>query len=212
MKKYGEAPSKNPCVIINAGEESLGLLLDELVDEQEVALKPQSALLKRVRNVSGSAILGTGEICVILNPGDLVKSSMRKPTAPHADDEAKTVKKAAILLVEDSVLTRTLEKRILEEAGYEVETAVDGADALGRLSSRKFDAVVSDILMPNMDGLTLTENMRKIPGSKETPVILVTSLASDEDRKRGLHAGANAYITKPSFDQKVFLETVRRLV
>lgn len=212
VKKSGAAPSKNPCVIINAGGESLGLIVDELVDEQEVALKPQSALLKRVRNVSGAAILGTGEICVILNPGDLVKSSMRKPAAIRADDEAKTVKKPAILLVEDSVLTRTLEKRILEDAGYEVETAVDGADALGRLGSHRFDAVVSDILMPNMDGLALTENMRKIPEHKETPVILVTSLASDDDRKRGLHAGANAYITKPSFDQKVFLETVRRLV
>lgn len=211
VKKSGAAPSKNPCVIISSRGESLGLLLDELVDEQEVALKPQGALLKRVRNVSGVAILGTGEICVILNPGDLVKSCMGKPTAVHADDEAAPLKKPAILLVEDSVLTRTLEKRILEDAGYEVETAVDGADALGRLGLRKFDAVVSDILMPNMDGLALTENMRKIPEYRETPVILVTSLASDEDRKRGLHAGANAYIAKPSFDQKVFLETVRRL-
>ena len=86
---------------------------------------------------------------------------------------------------------------------------MDGLSALGR---RSFAAVVSDIMMPNMDGLTLTARIRQEPRYKNLPVILVTTLSSDEDKRRGLEAGANAYIPKPSFDQRVLLETLKRLI
>jgi len=105
-----------------------------------------------------------------------------------------------------------MEKRILEDGGYEVVAAVDGVDALNRLGSRPFAAVVSDIMMPNMDGLALTARIRAEPRHKELPVILVTTLASDEDKRRGLEAGANAYIPKPSFDQRMLLDTLKRLI
>jgi two-component system chemotaxis sensor kinase CheA len=103
-------------------------------------------------------------------------------------------------------------RRILEGAGYEVVTAVDGADAFSKLSAGEFDGVISDIEMPNMDGLQLTARIREDPRHKELPVILVTSLASEEDRRRGIEVGANAYITKGAFDQSMLLETLRRLV
>ena len=109
-------------------------------------------------------------------------------------------------------MTRTQEKRILEDAGYNVVIAVDVVDALSKLSSQPFDAVVSDIMMPNMDGLTLTEKIRKETKYKELPVILVTTLSSDEDRKKGMDVGANAYIAKPTFDQKMLLEIMERLI
>lgn len=201
-----------PCIILSVKNERLGVLVDAMLDEQEVVLKTQSAILKNVRNVSGATILATGEVCMVLNPPDMIKS-VRKFEAPAAPEKsAEEVRKKSVLLVEDSITTRTQEKRILEGAGYETVTAVDGLDALNKLSSRPFDAVVSDILMPNMDGLTLTEKIRSDKKYKELPVILVTSLATDEDKKRGIEVGANAYITKPTFDQKDLLDILRRLV
>lgn len=201
------------CIILKIGQERLGLIVDALLDEQDVVLKSQSQLLQRVRNVSGTTILGTGEVCVVLNPQDLIKSVQRQSRtiilAP-APDIAK--RKQVILLVEDSIATRTQEKRILESAGYEVITAVDGLDGYTKLKEGSFDAVVSDIQMPHLDGLELTEKIRQHKEYSELPIILVTSLASDEDKRRGASAGASAYITKNAFNQEVLIETLKRLI
>jgi two-component system, chemotaxis family, sensor kinase CheA len=207
------APNALPCVILALDEERLGLFVDELLDEQEVVLKPLSPILKRVRNVSGATILETGEVCMVLNPHDLMKTVQKQATAVALERAIEEVeRKRVILLVEDSITTRTQEKRILESGGYDVVTAVDGVDALNKLRSRTFDAVVSDIQMPNMDGLTLAAKIREDKHYQELPVILVTSLATEEDKRRGMEVGANAYLTKPTFDQQVLLETLRRLV
>jgi len=213
------APDILACIVIQVGEERLGLLVDELLAEEEVVPKPPGPPLRRVRNVSALAMLGSGKICAVLNPADLLRSAykgigtaefgLRKETdAQHSAHGTRH----AILLVEDSALIRAMEKRILEDGGYEVVATVDGVDALNTLGGRTFAAVVSDIMMPNMDGLTLTARIRAEPRYKELPVILVTSLASNEDKRRGLDAGANAYIPKPSFDQRVLLDTLKRLV
>ncbi len=209
----------NPCIILKVGEEKLGLFVDALIDEQDVILKPASHLLKRVRNVSGATILGTGEVCMVLNPSDLLKS-VRKQNVSHQVTTSIAEKlppnlgsrKQVILLVEDSIATRTQEKRILEGAGYEVVTAVDGLDGYNKLKTRAFDAVVSDVQMPNLDGLSLAAKIRQHQEYRELPIILVTSLAADEDKKRGADAGANAYITKGAFNQEVLLETLKRLI
>jgi two-component system, chemotaxis family, sensor kinase CheA len=208
-----QASKALPCVILALDDERLGLFVDELLDEREVVLKPLSPILKRVRNVSGATILETGDVCMVLNPHDLLKT-VRKRAAPLAPERAieEVERKRIILLVEDSITTRTQEKRILESGGYDVVTAVDGVDALNTLRSRAFDAVVADIQMPNMDGLTLTAKIREDKHYQELPVILVTSLATEEDKRRGIEVGANAYLTKPTFDQKVLLDTLRRLV
>lgn len=202
-----------PCVIISTGEDKLGLFVNELIDEQDVVLKQYSSILKRVRNISGSTILGTGELCLILNPEDLIKSVWKSEVSSidrKTSDEPAASKR--ILIAEDSMTVRTQMKRILEGAGYDVAVAVDGLEAFNKLSASNFDAIVSDIQMPNMTGLELTEKIRQNNRYSDTPVILVTSLSSEADRKRGIEAGANAYITKPSFDQKVLLDTLRRLV
>ena len=209
----------SPCIILKVGEEKLGLFVDALVDEQDVVLKPQSQLLKRVRNVAGATILGTGEVCIILSPQDLIKSIRKQAgviSSPIARSALKVQDnssvKPVILLVEDSITTRTQEKRILEAAGYEVVTAVDGLDGFNKLGTRSFDAVVSDIQMPNLDGLSLVTKIRQNRDYSELPIILVTSLASDEDKRKGAEVGANAYITKASFNQEVLIETLKRLV
>ncbi|MEG4572823.1 hybrid sensor histidine kinase/response regulator [Microcoleus sp. N3A4] len=207
---------KMSCIVLKVGEERLGLFIDALIEAQDVVIKPQSQLLKRVRNVSGATILGTGEVCMVLNPHDLIKSlrqqvSSRGVSGARSQLESAS-RKQVILLAEDSIATRTQEKRILEGAGYEVVTAVDGLDAFHKLKTRDFDAVISDVQMPNLDGLALTVKIRQQKEYSELPIILVTSLASDEDRKRGADAGANAYIPKGTFNQDVLVETLKRLV
>ncbi|MBI1987538.1 MAG: hybrid sensor histidine kinase/response regulator [Nitrospinae bacterium] len=212
-EKVSETEKELPCIVLSIGEERLGLLVDSLLEEQEVLLKSLGGMLKRVRNVSGATILATGEICMILNPQDLLKTIRKRVASVSPEKPAEEVeRKKHILLVDDSITTRTQEKRILESAGYEVIIAIDGVDAFNKLSIRSFDAVVSDIQMPNMDGLTLTEKIRRDKRYKELPIILVTTLSSEEDKKRGIEVGANAYITKPTFEQKVLLDTLRRLV
>ncbi|MBI5562081.1 MAG: response regulator [Deltaproteobacteria bacterium] len=213
-RKRVEAHGRVPCVVIREGDAALGMFVDELVGEQEVAQRGPPALLKRVPNVGGVTVLANGEVGVILAPRDLLKTmgASRPAQAHHEEKPAEPPRKRAVLLVEDSITTRTQERRILEGAGYEVTTAVDGLDALGKLSARAFDAVVTDIMMPNMDGLALTGRIRRDAHWKDMPVVLVTTLASDEDKKRGLDAGANAYIPKPAFDQKMLIETLRRLI
>ncbi|MDJ1179810.1 hybrid sensor histidine kinase/response regulator [Roseofilum sp. BLCC_M91] len=207
-----------PCIILQVGTELLGVIVDELLDQQDIILKPQSRLLQRVRNVSGATILGTGEVCMVLNPQDLVKSVQRK-NIQRKIESSESIKKpedngkqAVLLLAEDSIATRTQEKRILESAGYEVVTAVDGLDAYNKLKTRQFDGVISDVQMPNLDGLSLTAKIREHKEYEDLPIILVTSLASDEDKHRGAEAGASAYLTKGGFSQELLLETVRRLV
>jgi two-component system chemotaxis sensor kinase CheA len=206
------------CTVIQAGDERLGLLTDELLAEEEVVPKPLGPPLQRVRNVSALAVLSSGEICAVLNPADLLRSTHKgtqRAEGKIGNGELPTqnvADKAIVLLAEDSALIRAMEKRILEDGGYEVITAVDGMDALNILDSRPFSAVVSDIVMPNMDGLALTARIRAESRHKDLPVILVTTLASDEDKRRGLDAGANAYIPKPSFDQRVLLDTLKRLI
>ena len=214
------APGILACIVIQAGDGQmgrLGLLVDDLLAEEEVVPKPLGAPLKRVRNVSALDMLGSGEICAVLNPADLLRSAQQadaplrgeeREIRPHATQPVRP----SVLLVEDSALIRAMQQRILADGGYDVVTAVDGVDALNALGSRLFAAVVSDIMMPNMDGLTLTRRIRAEPRYKELPVILVTTLASDDDKQRGLDAGASAYIPKPSFDQRVLLDTLKRLV
>jgi two-component system chemotaxis sensor kinase CheA len=202
-----------PCILLTLGAERLGLFVDDLLEEQEVILKPFGGLLQRVRNVFGAAILSTGEVCMVLNPQDLLRSAQKLRALPAVPEPDQTpYRRKVVLLAEDSITTRTQEKRILESAGYEVVTAVDGADAFHKLGTRLFDAVVSDIEMPNMDGLTLAARIRQDVKYQELPIILVTSLASEGDRRRGVEVGANAYLTKGAFDQTVLLNALRRLI
>jgi len=206
------------CVLLNIGKERLGVLVDRVLDTQDVVIKPQSKLLKRVRNVSGATILGTGEVCMILNPQDLLASVHNNSNSGNFFDRQplqaveKEKTKPVILLADDSIAVRTQEKRILDAAGYEVITAVDGVDGLNKLKNRHFDAIISDVQMPNLDGLSFTAKVRNHPEYNEIPVILVTSLGSDEDKRKGAEAGANAYIVKGKFNQDVLLETLERLV
>ncbi|KJU86062.1 chemotaxis protein histidine kinase-like protein [Candidatus Magnetobacterium bavaricum] len=212
-KELGPGEQSLTCIIISSEQQHVGLAVQQIIDEQEVVLKRYSTLLQRVRNISGAAILETGEVCAILNPIDLIRSALKRKSVRISEESVQQSSKTRrILLVEDTITTRTLIKRVLDSASYEVTTAIDGLDALNKLPTRDFDAVVSDIQMPNMDGLTLAETIRSDNKYKDLPIVLITALSSDEDKKRGMQAGANAYITKPTFDHKVLLDVLKRLI
>jgi two-component system, chemotaxis family, sensor kinase CheA len=220
-----------PCVLMKVGEEKFGLIVDRLLDVIDVAFKPQSKILRRVRNVAGATILGTGEVCIILSAADLLESlkgnnasllakngsqsKMLSQSQPGMGSNSASLLnkgKSKILLVEDSLLVRTQEKRLLEAADYEVVTAVDGLDGYHKLQNNYFDAIISDIEMPNLDGFSLTEKIRQNDEYSELPIVLVTSLATEEDKRKGAEAGANAYIVKGLFNQDVLLETLAKLI
>lgn len=213
------------CILMKVGEERFALTVDRLVDIIDVAFKPQSNILRRVRNVAGATILGTGQVCMILSPADLLRSlkqnssSLRtKMLSPSSRDNVSPAvnrpnrEKYKILIAEDSPLVRTQEKRLLEAANYEVVTAVDGLDGYNKLRNNYFDAVISDVEMPNLDGISFTKRIRQHDEYAELPVILVTSLATDEDKRKGAEAGANAYIVKGQFNQDILLDTLDRLI
>ena len=200
------------CIVIKVGASFFGILVDDLQDEQEIVLKLPSTPIKRIRNISGVTILDSGLVCPVLNANDLQRSFYRLKKGVKAIPSTQILKKKKIiLLVEDSIVTRVQEKRILEAAGYEVVTAVDGLEAWDKLSVQAFDAVVSDILMPNLTGLDLAARIRENRKFSELPIILVTSLSSEEDRRRGLEVGADAYLTKSEFDQTILLDAIARL-
>jgi two-component system, chemotaxis family, sensor kinase CheA len=207
---------KIPVVILKAGRKRIAFRVDAVVGQQESVVKSLGKQLKRVRNVAGATILGTGRIIMSLNPLDLIKCARLMAGSTVVAHRAAAlgatqVRKPRVLVVDDSLTTRNLEKTILETAGYEVEVAINGAEALNILRAEPCDVVVSDVLMPELDGFELTATMRKDPHLSEIPVILVTSLDSRSDRERGIDVGANAYIVKSAFEQDSLLSTIERL-
>ena len=117
-----------------------------------------------------------------------------------------------ILVVDDSITTRTMERSILVSHGYQVEVAVSGEDALEKVAGVQFDLVVSDVEMPGINGFELTRQLRVLDTYREVPIIIVSSLSRDEHKRQALEAGAQAYIVKGSFDQGTLLDTVESLI
>jgi len=201
-------------VVLTSGESRMAFKVDEVLDEHQVLVKGLGKLLKRVRNISGVTILGSGKIVPVLHISDLMKSAVRAAGRKKGtqDEEKASTKSRKILVAEDSITSRTLLKNILETAGYHVVTAIDGADAFTRAKSEEFDLIVSDVDMPRLNGFELTTKIKNDKKLSEMPVVLVTSLESREDRERGIEAGADAYIIKSRFDQGNLLEVIKKLI
>jgi two-component system chemotaxis sensor kinase CheA len=213
----GKKPSISPehiyAAVLGTGDQMIAFGVDEVLSEQEVIVKDLGKQLRRVRNVAGATVLGTGKVVPILNVSDLLKSAVKITPVDRVSrpGEALATKKS-LLVVEDSITSRTLLKNILEASGYDVQTAVDGMDALMMLKAGTFNVVISDVDMPRMNGFDLTAKIRADKKLADVPVVLVTALESREDRERGVEVGANAYIVKSSFDKSNLLEAIQRLV
>lgn len=201
------APSERPsALVVSHSGRRVAATCDRLVGEQEIVVKSLGPLLAAVPGYLGASILEDGSVALVLDPAALVRPRAEKP-APPREREAPPVTK--VLVVEDSFTMRALQKSILEAAGYRVEIARDGREALDRLSlDFEIGLVVTDIEMPRMDGLELVRAIRDDPARGALPVIVVSTRGSEEDLRRGLEAGADAYIPKETFSQAALLDAV----
>lgn len=205
---------KGPAIVVASGAAQAALLVDAIDGEHELIVKGLGDHLGRVQNVAGATVLASGRIVPLLNVGDLVEKLVgeRTPRALFGQSDKAKAKRRRILIADDSITTRTLESAILQAAGYEVDVATDGVDALTKLNQSNFDLVLSDLQMPRMDGLELVARIKGDPATHEIPVILVSSLATEVDRARGLKAGADAYLGKTEFSQELLLQTLERFL
>lgn len=210
-------------VILQSRGKYAAFAVTNLLKNQEVVVKSFSKPLVRVRHISGATILADGKIALILNADDLVAAANShfsdKPVIPATSNNTaiKTsvknlLNKQHVLVVDDSVTTRTLEKNILEAAGFRVNIARNGKEALAQLQLDEFDLIITDMEMPEMNGIELLGNIKRDKRLTETPIIIVTSVDTAEAKTRGLEAGADAYIVKSRFDQQSLLTTVSQLI
>ncbi len=211
-KEDEDAGKEYSAIIIEGGEKKAAFIIDNIIGEETIILKNLTFPLTKLRNVSGAALLGDGRIAIVLNPADIIDSMKAVKPLPIKKVKEKEIEKKSVLVVDDSITTRTLEKNILESSGYDVTLAVDGLDAYNKLQKKGFDIIVLDVQMPNMDGFAFTEKARNTQEFSNIPIILVTSLESDADKRRGIEVGADAYIVKRTFDQSNLIETIRRLI
>jgi two-component system, chemotaxis family, sensor kinase CheA len=202
--------SRPHALVLSVPGRRVGVVCDALLGEEEVVVKPLGPLLAGVGGYLGAAILGDGRVALLVEPSALARGRPDRVVRPAATRPAEVPR---ILVVEDSFTVRELQRSILEAAGYQVVTARDGAEAL-RVFGRDplIKLVITDLEMPELDGLELTRAIRADPARSSLPVVIVTSHGSEEDQRRGIEAGADAYMAKRTFDQQAMLATVERLV
>lgn len=204
-------------VQVRNGQSQAIFTVDALLDERRVAIKPVGRVLRRACEfISGATVLADGAIAFLLDTAALVSAVKQQAwAAPRNQGQfgmEDTGRRARILVVDDMVTTRELERSILTAAGYQVEVAGNGAQALALLRGGAFDLVVTDIEMPVMDGLALVATLREHPQWAHLPVVLVTSLNQQAAEQRAREVGAQAALEKSTFTQDILLDTVARLI
>jgi chemotaxis protein histidine kinase CheA/CheY-like chemotaxis protein len=205
-----------PVVIVQSVEKRVALLVDSLLGRQEIIGKSLGDPLQRVRDIAGATILGSGKVVLILDVPSIIAAAeggvVRRSASGGAAVQARIKKKKTILLAEDVLSTAMLEKSILESVGYAVVIARDGQEALQKASQENFDLVITDVLMPRMDGFELVRRLRGERRYADVPILILTTRESDEDKRKGMEAGANAYLLKSDFTSEGLLETMERLL
>jgi two-component system chemotaxis sensor kinase CheA len=199
---------KSCIVIVATPNGRVAVLVDEILGEEEIVVRPLGPPVRHVPGVVGTTLAESGAVVLVLACAEVLQLGV--VTAPV--ERSKRRSQRTILVVDDSITTRTLERHILERAGYGVRLANDGQEALGMMRANRFDLVVADVDMPRLDGISMVRAMRNESGLESLPVILVTSRDEGSDRQRGLAAGAQAYIVKGRFDQDELLDTIARLL
>jgi len=200
-------------LIVSMGAEKMGFIISGLLREESRTIKPLPPHLKNNPFVSGVTISGNRMLDNVLNIPKIIEYAKNvKRTSAVSLSEEESTKDITILVVDDSVSTREIEKSILESYGYNVNIAGDGIEALENADEFQYDLVITDIEMPRMDGLALTKELKSKDNYKDVPVILISSRDKDEDKRRGLSVGADAYIVKDDFDQGNLIDVIRNLV
>jgi two-component system, chemotaxis family, sensor kinase CheA len=205
---------EGPWVLLGTPTSAHAFQIETVLQKRDVVVRGLTGRLRELQAVSGASIEPNGSILLVLDVTTLIDRS--DAIAEHAskvvDKAAEPSRKLSVMVVDDALMVRELQRSILERVGYSVRTASDGAEALAMLSNEPADLVVTDLEMPNVDGFALTGSIRAHPRLTNIPVLIVSSRASAEDHQRGLDAGADGYIVKTSFDEAGLLSAVSRLL
>jgi two-component system chemotaxis sensor kinase CheA len=207
-------PPQGPIVVLSDTLRRHAFHVDRLVGQRDVVLKGLSPLLPHLPAVAGASVEPDGSVLIVLDPPGLIQRARQSRVANTMlpPTEGPDSPRARILVVDDALTIRELQRGILERAGFDVRVATDGAHALSLLAAEPSDLILTDVEMPNMDGFALTEAVRAHPSLANIPVLILSSRASDADLQRGLDAGADGYIVKSGFDESSLLSAVNRLL
>jgi two-component system chemotaxis sensor kinase CheA len=206
----GGPRSKRPLVAhVVHGADGAAVVVDGLFGEREVAVKAPGAFLKGIRFVTGAAALEDGRVALLLSTPDIVNAARRlvSPAASRGRDR----RRLRILLVDDSAIAREAEAALLRSLGHEVEEAVDGEDGWQKLQAGGHHLLVTDVQMPVLDGIDLTRRVKAMPRFVKLPIVILSSLSAPEERRRGVDAGADAYLVKGELEAESFAATLERL-
>jgi two-component system, chemotaxis family, sensor histidine kinase and response regulator WspE len=207
-----------PVVIASDRSHRFGVVVERFLGERDLRVSPLDPRLGKVPNISSSSVLENGWPVLVIDVEDLIRSvdnllsgrRLGKLATPEIERQVRAKKR--VLIVDDSITVRELERQLLENRGYTVDVAIDGVDGWNAVRSAQYDLVVSDIDMPRMDGIQLVQHIKGDARLKAIPVVIVSYKDREEDRIRGLDAGANYYLTKSSFHDQTFLTTVADLI
>ncbi|MFP3341807.1 hybrid sensor histidine kinase/response regulator [Halomonas sp. SIMBA_159] len=204
-------PSPVLLLVVHQRQQKLALIVDTLVDERDMVIKPLPEHLRYLPLVSGMISQGRNALVSLLHVPALLERAKRH-AHPVRSSAEPTDKPHRVLVVDDSLNTREIEKDVLEAWGYQVTLAENGRDGLNKALAETFDAVLTDVEMPVMDGFALTARLRENDLYRHKPIIIITSREKEADRQRGMEVGADAYIVKGSFDQNNLVETLKALL
>lgn len=205
-------------VVIGDRNNRYGLVVDRFLGERELVVHPLDPRLGKIKDIAAGALMEDGSPVLIFDVHDLIRSIEKllrhdRITTVHTQALAEgTTKRKRILVVEDSLTVRELERKLLDQRGYQVDIAVDGMEGWNALRTSHFDLVVTDVDMPRMDGIELVTLIKKDPHLKDIPVLIVSYKDREEDRRRGLEAGADYYLTKGSFHDETLIQAVTDLI
>lgn len=208
-----------PIVTMKYDQYKLAFVVDEIIGEKEIVIKAISDPLSHILCVEGGTLIDRNKVALVINPEQLICSSLKTShymkhynIAPEKEVKSDQIKALHILVVDDSITTRTLEKNILESNKFHVTVAVNGQEAWELLNRTPFSLVITDVSMPVMDGFELTKKIKTSDKFNTIPVIIVTSLGSDAEKMRGVEVGADAYIVKNEFESSLLLKKINELV
>jgi two-component system, chemotaxis family, sensor histidine kinase and response regulator WspE len=215
-----ERPSSREICVVVIGDRSrrYGIAVDKFLGEHDLVVRPLDPRLGKVQDIAAAAILVDGSPALILDVDDLMRSIDKLAQSGRIDkltarsDQHAGAARKRVLVVDDSITVREVERQLLVNRGYEVDVAVDGIDGLNSVRSQRYDLVVSDIDMPRLNGLELVRAIKQDPKLGATPIIIVSYKDREEDRMRGLDAGANYYLTKSSFHDETLVRAVEELI
>jgi two-component system, chemotaxis family, sensor histidine kinase and response regulator WspE len=213
----GAAAAEVAVVVLGDERATYGVAVERFLGERMLVVQPLDARLGKIKDIAAAALMDNGAAVLIIDVDDLLRSVDKlvregQLARVRASSGTVAVQRKQVLIVEDSLTVRELERKLLEKRGYAVTVAVDGMDGWNALRGASFDLVVTDIDMPRMDGIELVTMIRRDPQLKSTPVMIVSYKDRDEDRRRGLDAGADYYLAKGSFHDEALLDAVHDLI